>query len=275
MAPVVGGQGPDTTFHRRGTQHHLGDITQIDRPVVPRADHQQTDVRHAAQGLSHRDASFDAGIANAAAEERAVGALNLGHQLFQGDTEQGQLFRIRLDADLLGTATGDIGQTDIVHLDQLEAQLFRQRRQIVVGPARRRLRLGRQCQRHHGDVVDAAFDDQGLGNSGGDAIKIGANPFMHPQDRVILAGSHQEPRGYHHPVVLGLAVDMLDAADPLDDGFQRPGDQFDRVRRLQPVGIDQDVDHRHADLRLFLAGDGRQGDGPCHEGRQQEQRGQR
>ena len=39
-----------------------------------------------------------------------------------------------------------------------------------------------------------------------------------------------------HAVVLGLAIDVLDAVDALDDRLQRLGDQFDRIRRLEPVG---------------------------------------
>ena len=53
----------------------------------------------------------------------------------------------------------------------------------------------------------------------------------------------------------GLAVDVLDAVDALDDRLERLGDELDRVGRLQPVGAHRDVDHRDADLRLLLARD--------------------
>ncbi len=61
---------------------------------------------------------------------------------------------------------------------------------------------------------------------------IGADLLVDAQDRVVRVGADQEARGHHDAVVLGLAVDVLDAVDALDDGFQRLGDQFDRVGRL-------------------------------------------
>ena len=91
---------------------------------------------------------------------------------------------------------------------------------------------------------------------------------MHAQDGVVGLGADQEARRYHDAVVDGLAVDVLYAVDALDDGFERLGHQFDRVRRLEPVGIHADVDHGHADLRLFLARDGQKRDQPDRERRQ-------
>jgi hypothetical protein len=47
---------------------------------------------------------------------------------------------------------------------------------------------------------------------------------------------------------------MLDAVDALDDLFQRFARQFHAVGRRKPRRGDANVDHRHLDLRLFLAG---------------------
>jgi len=63
---------------------------------------------------------------------------------------------------------------------------------------------------------------------------------------------------------------MLDVVDGLDDGFQRLGDELDRILGLEAIGANNDVYHRHGDLRLLLAGERHQ----CHkaecEGREQE-----
>ena len=98
---------------------------------------------------------------------------------------------------------------------------------------------------------------------------------LHAQHRVVLVGADDEARRHHGAVVLRLAVDVLDAGDRLDDRLQRLGHQLDRVGRLQAVGLHDDVDHRHADLRLFLARNGQQRDQARRQRREQEQRRQR
>jgi hypothetical protein len=189
--------------------------------------------------------------------------------------EQRELFRVGLDADLFGIAAGNVAQAYIVGLHQLGAQLIGQFVKILIGPGRRRLRLRRQRQRHDGDVVDAAADDQRLRDADGNAADIGADFLVHAQDSVVGPRADQKARGHHDAVVDRLAVDVLDAVDGLDDGFERLGHQFDRVRGLEAVGVHPDVDHRHADLRLFFARDCRQRDQPDCQRRQQEQRRQR
>ena len=147
--------------------------------------------------------------------------------------------------------------------------------EVLVGPARRRFRLRRQREHHDGDVVDAAADDQRLGNADRDAVDVGADLLVDAQDGVVGVGADEEARRHHDAIVVRLAVDVLDAVDALDDVLERLGHQFDRVRRLEAVGVDQDVDHRHADLRLFLARNGEKRDQADGERRQQEQRRQR
>ena len=92
--------------------------------------------------------------------------------------------------------------------------------------------FGRQRQHDDGDVVDAAPDDQRLGNADRNAVEIGADLLVDAQDRILRLGADQKARRDHDAVVLGLAVDVLDAVDALDDGLERLGDQFDRVGRL-------------------------------------------
>ncbi|MHC2273993.1 hypothetical protein ACVME8_000604 [Bradyrhizobium diazoefficiens] len=193
----------------------------------------------------------------------------------QRDAEQRQFFRIWLDPDLLRRAARDVGQSDAVDLYELRAQLVGELEQVLVRPAPGRLWLRRQCQYRHRDIIDATTDDQRFGDADWDAIDIGADLLMDAEDRILRLRSDQEPRGDHHAVVLGLAVDMLDAVDALDDRFQRLRDEFNCVGTAQAIGIDADIDHWHADLRLFLTRDHHDGDEADHERREQEQRCQR
>ena len=93
----------------------------------------------------------------------------------------------------------------------------------------------------------------GSGMPFGQVADIGADLLMHAQHRRVLVGSDEKARGDDDAVVLGLRIDVLDAVDALDDVLERPRDELDRLVGLVAVGRDDDVDHRHADLRLLLA----------------------
>ena len=62
---------------------------------------------------------------------------DLGDELLQRDAVERQLLRVGLDADLLRTAAGNVGQADVVDLHEFGAQLVGELVQILVGPARR------------------------------------------------------------------------------------------------------------------------------------------
>ncbi len=266
---------PDTVFLRARTDNHRGHIADIDRTIVARRHQQQTDIGNAAQRLPGGDIAHRIVVANAAGLERAIGAPHLVDELLQRHAIERELLRIGLDADLLGAAARNVGQTDIVGLDQFGLQLFGEFVEVFVGPARRGLRLRRQGQHHNGDVIDAAADDQRLRNANRNAIEIGTDLFMDAQDGVIGIGADEESRGHHHPIIDRLAVDVFDPVDALDDFLKRLGHQFDRVRRLEPVGVDPDIHHRDADLRLLLARNGEERDQADREGSQKKQGRQR
>ena len=131
--------------------------------------------------------------------------------------------------------------------------------EAIIRPCARFVGQGREGEIDDRHVVDAAADDERLGNAFRQVGDVGANLLVHPQGRRVLVRPDQETRRDHDPVVRGLRIDMLDAVDGLDDVLERPGDEFDRLVRLVAVGLNDNVDHRHADLRLLLArqrGDG-------------------
>src|SRR5581483_169293 len=271
VALVVPRVVPDTVLPRTGPNDHGGNVVDVDRPAVAGGDQQEPDVGYAGQRLPGRDAAGNACLAYLTRQEGAVGVAHLGDQLLQGDAVEGELLRRRLDADLLWTAAGNVGETDVVRLHELGAQLVGELVEILVRPSAGGFRRRRQSQDDDGYVVDAPADDQRLGNADGDAVHVGADLFVHAQDRVLCLGAHQEPRRHHDAVVLAPAVDMLHAVDGLDDGLERLGHQLDGVGRLEAVGVDADVDHGDADLRLLLARNDEEGDEAQRDGRQQEE----
>ena len=266
---------PYPVLLRARADHHAGDVAHIDRAVIARRHQQQADIGNAGQRLAGVDVLHDVVVAHAACQKGAVGLANLLHELLQRDAVERELFRIGLDPDLLRAAARNVGQAHILGLVELELQFACNLINVLLGPPRRGVGLGRKRQHHHCHVIDAAADDQRLGDADRDAVHIGADFLVDAQDGVIGVGADEEPRRNHHAVVHSLAVDMLDAVDAFDDGFQRLGHQFDGVRGLQAVGVDADVDHGNADLRLFFARDGEERDQSDRQRRQQEQRRQR
>ena len=83
---------------------------------------------------------------------------------------------------------------------------------------------------------------------------------MHAQDGGIRRGAHEEAGGDHDVVVTRLRVDVFDSVYALDDGLERFGDKLYGVFRPQPIGLHEDVDHRHGNLWLLLARQGEQRD---------------
>src|SRR5271166_1085806 len=147
--------------------------------------------------------------------------------------------------------------------------------ETVAGPFSRFVRLGRQGQNDNRDIVDAAPDDQRLWNSLWKIGDVGSNLLMDPQDGGVLVGADDEARGDDNAIVLRLRVDVLDAVDSLDDILEQTSDEFDRLVRLVTVGANQDVDHRYANLRLFLARQRKHRQGAGDQSRQEQERRQR
>ena len=65
---------------------------------------------------------------------------------------------------------------------------------------------------------------------------------MDAHDRIVRIDADLEARRNKHAIVLGLAVDVLDLIDALDDRFERLGDEFDGIDRAHAVGAHRDID---------------------------------
>ena len=170
----------------------------------------------------------------------------------------------------------DIGEADVIELGQFHLQFARDAAQPVGRPMRGSLGFGRERQDDDRHIVDAAADDQRLGHADRDAVHVGADLLVHAQDRRVGTGADEEARRHHGAIVPRLRIDVLDAVDALDDGLERLGDQLHRIFGLETVGADMDVDHRHRDLRLFLARQGDQGhEAHSERGKQKERRQRR
>ena len=123
----------------------------------------------------------------------------------------------------------------------------------VVAPAPGLAGFGRQSELDDRHVVDAAPDDLRLRNALRQLVDVAADLVVNAQHCEILAGSNQKARRHHHAVVKRLRIDVFDTICALDDVLERPGHEFDGVIRLVAIGGDENIHHRHADLRFLFA----------------------
>ena len=127
----------------------------------------------------HRDRF--AAVAERAGEEGTIGVGELVRQLPERDSIERQALGIGLDADLARRAADDIGQADAVDLRQFMLQLLGDLLEAVVRPLAGLVRRGRKREDKDGDIVDAAPDDQRLGDALRQVADVGANFLVHPE----------------------------------------------------------------------------------------------
>ncbi|MPL73164.1 hypothetical protein SDC9_18957 [bioreactor metagenome] len=253
-----------------GDLRHVG---HIDRARVASGQQKPRDLGRRGQRLAGDEVDLFALVAQLAGVEGAVCLLDLVRQLLQRDAIHRKLLGIGLDPDRLGRLADDIGQTDIVDLRHLGLQLARDAGQVV--RADLLAGLAREGQRHDRHVVDATADDDRLVDAGGDAVHVRLDLLVHAQDRRVRGGADDEARHHQRRIVRGLRIDVLDLVDALDDGLHRLGHELHRILGLQARSLQMDVDHRHGNLRLFLARQRDQRDQTDGERRKDNQRRQR
>ena len=182
----VAGHGPAEPVGLGRADAHIGDVFYIDRPSVSRGEQQQADIGNALQGLAGDDRHGAIGLAKRADEKGAVGVGQLVDELIERHPILRQALRIGLDADLIGAAADDVAQADVIDLGEVVLQFLGDLIEAVVGPSIGALRLRRQRQHDDRHVVDAAADDQRLGNALRQFADIGAYLVVNAQHGVVL-----------------------------------------------------------------------------------------
>ena len=186
------------------------------------------------------------------------GAVGLGHgfdQIAQRHAIGRQLARIRHHAQGHALAPGQEGEADIINLGHFGAQLTGQFGQSLIVPLPCRPRLRGQCQDDNRHIVDPPHGDLREWYPGRNAVLVRLDLFIDADRGIFRVGTDQKAGGDHHAVILRLGIDVLHAVHTAHDGLKRLGHQFYRIGCGQTGCLDHDVDHRHLDLRLFLARD--------------------
>ena len=123
--------GRDERVAAFGGEADVGDVADIDRPVVAGGDQQVADLLGRAQRLAGDQRDLLAVVADPAGREGAVGAGDLGGELLQRHAVERQPLRIGRDADHLAGLADEVGQADVLDLGDLGAQLAGDAGQVV------------------------------------------------------------------------------------------------------------------------------------------------
>ena len=267
------GVAPDPLLILTRSLNHIGDVAHIDSLSRNGRNGDQAHFRGACQALPRSHIHRSAILADRAARKTASGLFHGVHQGAQGDSTRGHARWIGFDAHLFRTPADDEGQAHIIDLGDFGAQLFCKIIKGLITPLSRRTGFWRKGQNDGGHIINAVRDNQGFWDARRYLVGVGPDFFVDADNGRVGIDANLEPRGDHEVVVIDKGVDMIHVGDAFDDGFERLGGQFDRVGGMDARRLDHDVDHGDADLRLFLARNGRHGQKPHRQSRDQKERG--
>ncbi len=259
--------------HRGGVVGALGhqrDVADIGRLAEADTDHQVLDVARGAQEragvegertlsrLDHADATLGIGRGD-----------GLG-DLVEPDAEAGEALGKDLDLDRVGPSAGDEALRGVGHLletlHHVEAQRAQRAFVDLVAPQR---------ERDHRHVVDALGLDERHAHARRDLVEVGLDLVVELDQRRAHLLADLELHGHHGAVAFGGGVDVLDAGDLAHQPLERVGGERGHLLGGDAGILEEHVDHRHRDLRIFLPRREDQAHDAEPEAGEQEQRRQR
>ena len=268
---LAGGPGGEEDGVRRFVRavDDPGDLGDVDRPPVGEAGHHPADLLRAAEEGTHLDPDLPV-VAHGRARGLADGGgLQGARELRPADPGRAHAVGVRLHAHDPRLAADELGPARLGHLRELLGQLGRERSQAVARPA-----LAPQGEGQEGHVVDRVqLDDRGQDVPRQDPAHRRL-PLVDLDEARLVRLVDLEADGDHPQPGAGHGVDVLDAGDAPQDPLHGGDDPALDLGRLGARPRHHDVHHRHADLRLLLAGSGEEGERPEAEGGRDDERGE-
>src|SRR4029450_12580696 len=94
--------------------------------------------------------------------------------------------------------------------------------------------------------------DEWRGGAGRQRRRVRRELLVQPDQRALLVLSDEEPHHDHRTTRTRRRVEVLDTGDFPQELLNRAGHALLDLRGRGTWHVDEDVDHRHDDLRLFL-----------------------
>ncbi len=244
-----------------------GDVAQEDRLVLHHRHDEVADVAGMGQEVAGEDVEPTTAFDDVTGGHALVGrGDHLGH-LAEGEAVGGERRGIDLDTDLLVAAADDealagVGQR-LEALGDVEGELAQ------LDEIERRRRQGDGHDRH---VVDALRLHQGRHDALGDQVHVAVELVVELDQRGFHLLADVEAHGDHRQAFARHRVDVLDPRQLRHQPLQRLGDEVGDFRSGRAGHGDEDVDHRHRDLRILLARRHHHAEGADEEEGDQQQR---
>ena len=224
-----------------------GHIAHEDRPPGLGAQHHRAHILGVAQEITDLDQHRLVAVDQPPGLVGAIGRRQGVDDIRAGETPGGELLRVELHPELTVGATDDARLSDLGHALDRRLDLHRDPAQgqvIVVGAVQ-----GQGQDRH---IVDGARLDQGWGDAGRNAVKIGLKLLIQLHQAALDILAHLEADDGHGLTGHSGGIDVLDALDLPQQLLHRPHHPFLDLFGRGPGHADHDIDHRHLDLGLFF-----------------------
>jgi len=110
-----------------------------------------------------------------------------------------------------------------------------------------------QCQRHYRHVVDGTRLNHGGRSPRRDQRDVRGQLLIEPDERALVVFPYQEADDDHRAARARRRVQVLDARNLPEQLLERTGDALFNLSWRRPGHRHEHVNHRHDDLRFFLA----------------------
>ncbi len=226
----------------------FGDVAQIDGPASVNADDDLLKLFGPGEEVACFHLKFPIVSGKASGLGARVRRAQLHDDRAGSEAVRRELLRIENHTHFSRLAADDGGFRNVIQLLQRVFQLSRDSPQLVAVVV-----FSPQRHREDGHVVDRTHFDQRLGHARRNPVKIRVELVVGLDDRVFFLRADVEAHNQHAHAGMADRVDVLDAGKFAQQLFHRHRGAFRHFLRGRPRHLHKNVQHRHDDLRFFLA----------------------
>lgn len=216
--------------------------------AVGQADRKRTGVIGGTQEIARLQDRFAIAVGEAARALASIAGPDRLHHLHGGERVCGQARVIEHHPQLTALPADQRHLRHVFHLLDRVEKLGGYLTQFI-----RAVSLTGKRERENRNVVDGARLDQRQRRAGRNQVEVGEHLLIQADDAGLFVLSHLKTDDRQRLSRAGSGVDVFDAGNFMQQFLHRLGDAFFHFPRRRAGHGDENIDHRHFDLRLFLA----------------------